>query len=166
ASSRPIGEMTMSGLLVALSLILVMAGSVSAETSEEVVTWYKGYAQLWSGANVNIDAVEPYYAVPIYFVGPDGAEVQATKELRRSWLAAGIETRKQRGINRGELQQVNATMLNPAAAFIQAEWARYKSDGSLIGDCKATWTYLAAKTKEGWKILSLHQGPCKPARKP
>ena len=157
----------MRKLFVALLLVFLMVSSAAAETAEELVAWYKGYAQLWRDtANINIDAVENYYAVPLYWARPDGPQVMVTTETRRSVVAAYIEAGKQRGITRAELQQVNATVLNPAAALIEAEWAAYGRDGNLIGDCKTTWTYLAAKTKEGWKLFSLTPGSCKPAGKP
>jgi len=143
----------------------MMAGSVTAETAEEVVAWYKGYAKLWSVADVNLDTVEPYYAIPLYYALPNGLAVSATKEAWRSANAAYIATRKQKGITRAELQKVNVTALNPGAAIIEAEWIDYGSDGSRIGDCTA-WTYLAAKTTEGWKHLSLIPSACKPASKP
>ncbi len=49
-----------------------------------------------------------------------------------------------------------------AAALIEAEWTNYTTDGTPPGGCRvAPFTYLAAKTKEGWKFLSSHPGPCK-----
>jgi len=160
-------QMTRRGLLVALSLIFVMAGPAAAETAEDLVAWYKEYAQLWRDTTaINVDAIENHYAVPSYFVGPDGPQLITKKETGTSFWAAFIDRGKQQGITRAKVERAHATLLNPAAALIAAEWATYGSDGSLMGDCKTTWTYLAAKTKDGWKFLSVHPGPCKPARKP
>ncbi len=152
----------MRKLLVAFSLVLVTAGSSAAETAEEIVAWYKGYVQLWNGANIDVDAVAAYFAVPSYFVAADGAQVVATKEMSRSRLVALVESRKQRGVARSEVQ-VKASMLNPSAALIEAEWTSYTTAGTTPpGGCRvAPFTYLAAKTKEGWKFLSSHPGPCK-----
>lgn len=152
----------MRKLLVAFSLVLVIAGSSAAETAEEIVAWYKGYVQLWHDANVDIDAVAAYFAVPSYFVGPDGAQLVATKEMSRSRLVAIVERLKQQKWARSEVQ-VKASMLNPGAALIEAEWTSYyTTDGTPPGGCRVRpFTYLAAKTKEGWKFLSSHPGPCK-----
>ncbi len=156
----------MMKLLLALSFVLVIAGSSAAETAEEIVAWYKGYAQLWRDP-VDIDAVAAYFAVPRYVVGADGvAQLVATQETNRSRLVTLVERLKQQKWARSEVQ-VKASMLNPGAALIEAEWTRYSTDGSLFGDCKVRlWTYLAAKTKEGWKFLSVYEGPCKTPRNP
>ena len=154
----------MKKLLVAFALVLGTAGSSAAETAEEIVAWYKGYAQLWHDyANVDIDAVTAYYAVPRWVVGADGvAQLVATNEMNRSRTVASVESGKQRGVARAEVLRAKAQMLNPGAALIEAEWTAYTTDGSPFGDCKVRlWTYLAAKTKEGWKFLSFHTGPCK-----
>lgn len=63
----------MRKLLVAFSLVLLIAGSSAAETAEEIVAWYKGYVQLWHDANVDIDAVAAYIllsALPEDDIGP------------------------------------------------------------------------------------------------
>ena len=152
----------MRKLLVALSLVLATVGSSAAETAEEIVAWYNGYAQLWRDANVDIDAVAAYSAVPRYFVGADGvAQLLATNEMNRSRTVAQVESLKQRGWARSEVR-AKAQMLNPGVALIETEWTSYTTDGRPFGDCKVRlWTYLAAKTKEGWKFLSSHTGPCK-----
>ena len=149
---------------VALSLALASVGSSAAETAEEVVAWYKGYAQLWHDYNnFDIDAVTAYYGVPRWTVGADGvAQLVATKEMERARLVAMVESSKQRGVARAEVVRAKAQMLNPGAALIEVEWTAYTTDGSPFGDCKVRlWTYLAAKTKEGWKFLNSHTGPCK-----
>ncbi len=153
----------MKTLLVAFAFVLGTAGSSAAETAEEIVAWYNGYAQLWHDSNnVDIDAVTAYYAVPRWVVGADGvAQLLATNEMNRSRTVAVVESSKQRGWARSEVR-AKAQMLNPGVALIEAEWTGYTTDGRPFGDCKVRlWTYLAAKTKEGWKFLSSHTGPCK-----
>jgi uncharacterized NTF2-like protein DUF6841 len=153
----------MRKFLLALSLVLATVGSGAAETAEEIVAWHRGYVQLWQDANVDIDAVAAYYAVPSYFVGPDGvAQLVATKEMIRSRMVATVERLKQQKWPRSEVQ-VKASMLNPGAALIEAEWTNYyTTDGTPPGGCRVRpFYYLAAKTKEGWKVLSSHFGPCK-----
>mgnify|MGYP001614582645 CR=1 FL=1 len=155
----------MRTLLVALSLVLATAGSSAAETAEEIVAWYNGYIQLWRDANnVDIDAMAGYFAAPRYAVGADGvAQLLATKEMNRARLVAGVENLKKRGWARSEAR-AKAQMLNSGVALIETEWTSYDSDGKPIGACRPTaglFSYLAAKTKEGWKILSSHVGPCK-----
>ncbi len=150
----------MRTLLVAFSLLLVVAGSTTAETAEEIVAWYKGYVQLWHRADVDIDAIAAYYAVPRYVLRADGAQLVATAELERSRLVAFVESLKQQKWARSEVQ-VKASMLNPSAAFIEAEWTNFTTDGT-PPRCRVTpFTYLAARTKEGWKFLSSHASPCK-----
>jgi hypothetical protein len=58
----------MKKLVVVLTFVMALAGSAVADTAEDIVAWYKVYAQLWDKADVNIDAVERYYAIPRYFV--------------------------------------------------------------------------------------------------
>jgi hypothetical protein len=154
-------------LFVALSLVLATVGSSAAETAEEIVAWYNGYAQLWRDANnVDFDAMAGYFAAPRYNVGADGvAQLVATKEMNRARLVAGIENMKQRsgGWSRSEGRATKAQMLNPGVALIETEWTSYTTDGKIvpIGGCQVgLFTYLAAKTKEGWKVLSSHTGPC------
>jgi len=153
----------MRKLLVAFSLVLLIAGSSAAETAEEIVAWHKGYVQLWHDANVDIDAVAAHFAVPSYSVGPDGVtQLVATKEMIRSRMVATVERLKQQKWVRGEVQ-VKASMLNPGAALIEAEWTNYyTTDATPPGGCRVrSFFYLAAKTKEGWKLLSSQLGPCK-----
>lgn len=62
----------MRQLLVPLSLVLATVTSSAAETAEEIVAWYNGYAQLWRGPKTfDIDAAAAYFASPRYNVGPD-----------------------------------------------------------------------------------------------
>ena len=150
----------MRKLLVALSLVLVTAGSSAAETAEEIVAWYKRYVQLWHHANIDVDAVTAYYAVPRWAVGADGAQLMATKEMNTSRVVALIESLKQQKWARSEVQ-VKASMWNPNAAFIEAEWTNYTTDGTPPRCRVSLFTYVAAKTKEGWKMLSTHGAPCK-----
>jgi hypothetical protein len=152
--------------LVSLSLVLATVASSAAETAEEIVAWYNGYAQLWRDANTfDIDAAAGYFASPRYNVGADGvAQLVATKEMNRSRLVGVVENLKQRpgGWARSEGRAIKAQMLNPGVALIETEWTSYTTDGKPFGNCRVTlFTYLAAKTKEGWKFLSSHTGPCK-----
>jgi hypothetical protein len=153
----------MRKLLLALSLVLATVGSSAAETAEEIVAWYNGYSLLWRDPNnLDFDAMAGYFAAPRYAVGADGvAQLLATKEVNRSRLVALVENMKQRGWARSEVR-TKAQMLNPGVALIESEWTSSTTDGRPLGDCRTTLTtYLAAKTKEGWKFLSSHTGPCK-----
>jgi hypothetical protein len=98
-------------------------------------------------------------------VEADGvAQLVATKEMNRSRLVGVVENLKQRpgGWARSEGRAIKAQMLNPGVALIETEWTSYTTDGKPFGNCRVTlFTYLAAKTKEGWKFLSSHTGPCK-----
>lgn len=141
---------------------MALAGSAVADTAEEIVAWYQSYAQLWNKADVDIDAVERYYAIPGYFVGLDGALPASTAEAHRSIMAAFVESLKQKRWAGSKLLNVRANVLNPSAAFLETEWTDYATDGTPLEGCKiALYTYLAAKTTEGWKFLSAHVGPCK-----
>jgi hypothetical protein len=156
----------MRKLLISLFLVFATVGSSAAETAEEIVSWYNGYAQLWRDPNTfDIDAAAAYFASPRYNVGPDGvAQLVATKEMSRSNVAAFVERLKQRpgGWARSEGRAIRAQMLNSGAALIETEWTSYTTDGKPFGNCRVRLdTYLAARTKEGWKFLSSHTGPCK-----
>jgi len=156
----------MRELLISLYLVLATVGFSAAETVEEIVSWYNGYAQLWRDPTTfDVDAAVVYFASPRYNVGPDGvAQLVTTKEMSRSNLAAFVERLKQRpgGWARSEGRAVRAQMLNPGAALIETEWTSYTADGKPFGNCRVRVdTYLAAKTNEGWKFLSSHTGPCK-----
>jgi hypothetical protein len=152
----------MKTLVVVLTFVMALAGSAVADTAEDIVAWYKVYAQLWDKADVNIDAVERYYAVPGYFVGSDGALAAPTAEAHKSTMVAFVDGLKQKGWAGSKLLSVRANVLNPSAAFVETEWTDYATDGTPLEGCKvALYTYLAAKTTEGWKFLSAHVGPCK-----
>ena len=52
-----------------------------------------------------------------------------------------------------KLISLKVKKLNDSSAIILTEWDIYDKNGnSLIGCSKAPWTYLAAKTDEGWKF--------------
>ena len=146
--------------------MLATVGSSAAETAEEIMFWYNGYARLWRDPNTfDVDAAAGYFASPRYNVGPDGvAQLVATKETSRSNIAAFVERLKERpgGWARSEGHAVTVQMLNSGAALIETEWTSYTMDGKPFGNCRIRLdTYLAARTKEGWKFLSSHTGPCK-----
>jgi hypothetical protein len=152
----------MKKLVLVVTCVMTLAGSALADTAEDIVAWYQSYAQLWDKADVNIDAVERYYAIPGYFVGLDGARAAPTAEAHKSTMVAFVESLKQKGWTGSKLLNVRANVLSPSAALVETEWADYATDKTPLDGCKVTlYTYLAAKTTEGWKFLSAHVGPCK-----
>jgi hypothetical protein len=88
--------------------------------------------------------------------------VMSTAEAFRSTQAAFVGNAKQLGWAGGKLLSVKAHVLNPGAAFVEAEWTNYGVNGTLLVACKGELdTYIAIKTKDGWKFISVQDGPCK-----
>jgi hypothetical protein len=143
--------------------MLALADSVFADTADDVVAWYRRYAELWNTTNVDVAAVAHYYAIPSYMVDSHGVvQLIPTAEAFRSTMAAYVDSSKHRGWAGGKVLTVKAHVLNPGAAFVESEWTNFGTDGTpLIGCQVESFTYLAAKTTDGWKFLSSHDSPCK-----
>ena len=142
--------------------LLTVIQPASAETASEMEAWYRSYGVLWETTDVDLDAVERYYAHPGYFVQPNGTVLAPTLESHKSRFVAAIADRKQKGWTGTKLLEVRATMLSPSAALIEADWTWLGANGIPLDGCRVQpYTYLAAKTQEGWKFLSTHTGLCK-----
>jgi hypothetical protein len=138
-------------ILVLVSMLLP-AIAATADTAKEVEDWYRGYAGHWFDADVDIDAVTKYYASPFYYLGSTGPLLD-TDETMKASLTSYAETWAKDGWSGARLLRVKAKILNESSAMILTEWDIHAADGSsIIGCARAPWTYLATKTKEGWKF--------------
>ena len=139
-------------ILLFVSMLLT-AITATADTVKEVTDWYKEYASHWFDADVDIDAVTPYYASHFYYLGSTGPLLDTDETLKAS-LTSYAETWMHDGWSGARLLQVKVKMLNESSAMILTEWDIHASDGSSIIGCdRAPWTYLATKTTEGWKFV-------------
>jgi hypothetical protein len=127
-----------------------------ADIETSVIDWYKSYAQPWYEGNVNVETSASYYAVPSYFAGPDGAILLPTDEAQESFFSEFLADLKSRGWVGTTLLNIEVQMINPCTAFIKTENTNHIADGSPIGDRVTLYSYLAGKTSEGWKFLSVH----------
>jgi hypothetical protein len=92
----------------------------------------------------------------------NGTVLAPTLEAHKSVFIAAIAGWKQRGWSGTKLLEVKATMLSPSAALIKAEWTFWGANGIALDGCRVQpYTYLAAKTQDGWKFLSTNTGACK-----
>jgi hypothetical protein len=154
----------MKVIVLAVACLMALAGSALADTADDVAAWYRDYAKLWEKADhVDLDAVARYYAIPSYMVDLDGVvQLMSTADAFRANMAASIDSSKQQGWTGGKLISVKAHMLNPGAAFVEAEWANYGLNGTPLVACQEEpETYIAVKTTNGWRFISVHDGPCK-----
>ena len=144
----------MKNLIKTLVVVLMAFNSalVTAETAKDIENWYRGYASHWFNADVDINAVAHYYASPFYYLGASGPALD-TEDTMKDSLKSYAETWKKDGWTGARLLKVEAKILNESSAMILTEWDIHGADGrSIIGCARAPWTYLAAKTKEGWKL--------------
>src|SRR5262249_43416364 len=153
----------MKRIALVITCAIALTGSVFADTADDVVAWYRRYAELWNTANVDVDAVAHYYAIPSYMVDSHGVvQLIPTAEAFRSNMATFVDTSRHMGWAGGKVVTVKAHVLNPGGAFVESEWTNFGADGTPLVGCKvALFTYLAAKTTDGWKFISSHESPCK-----
>ena len=153
----------MKGVTVIVGCVIALGGPVFADTADDVVAWYRRYAELWNTSKVDIEAVAYYYAIPSYTVDSHGVvQLIPTAQAFRSNMTAFVESSKHTGWAGGKLLTVEAHVLNPGAAFVESEWTNFGADGTPLVGCETErFTYVAAKTTDGWKFLSAHDGACK-----
>src|SRR5262245_20405426 len=126
----------MKKFAVVVTCLMTLAGSVFADTADDVVAWYRRYAELWKTAIVDIDAAAPCYARPYYVVSVDGVDqLMDTAEAVRSTLAAVVSSSKRQGWASSKLLRVKARVLNPGAAFVESEWTNFGADGTPLVGC-------------------------------
>jgi hypothetical protein len=75
---------------------MVLARPAVAESAADIEAWYKSYAPLWAKSDVDLDAVETYYAKPGYVVGLDGAVLTPSLEAHKSAFVTFIAGLKQK----------------------------------------------------------------------
>jgi len=136
-----------------LSLSFLFALPAQGQDLEkEVVEWYKSYAAHWLEAGIEEEKVANYYASPFYYLSATGpalddkdSMVKALADYEKAWL--------DQGWTGSRLLSVKVKVLNDSSAMIMTEWDIHNARGdSIIGCSNAPWTYMAAKTKEGWKL--------------
>ncbi|MCF7982267.1 MAG: hypothetical protein K9K86_09805 [Pseudomonadales bacterium] len=138
--------------ILVVVFVAIQCTLVIADTGEEVENWYRSYAVHWFNADVDIETVAQYYASPFYYLGATGPALDTENTMKDS-LKSYVKTWKKEGWTGARLLNVEARMLNEKSAMILTEWDIHAADGSsIIGCSRAPWTYLAAKTQEGWKL--------------
>lgn len=125
-------------------------GRLLANSRHPTQPWYQG--------NVNVETSASYYAVPNYFAGPDGAILVPTAEAQKSFQTQFVADLKSDGWVRATPLNIKVTMINRCTAFIETEVTNHIADGSPMGDRVTLYSYLAGKTSEGWKFLTVHIG--------
>jgi len=133
--------------------VVAISISINAAANEsEIRDWYQNYANHWLKANPDINQVAKFYASPFYYLSGEGPSVDSSETMRKA-LKEYANTWKQQGWVGSKLISLKVKKLNDSSAIILTEWDIYDKNGnSLIGCSKAPWTYLAAKTDEGWKF--------------
>lgn len=138
--------------LLVIAIVFLTVSSARAETSKDIEDWYRGYAAHWLNADVDVKAVSTYYASPFYYLGATGPALDTSESINDS-LTSYAEAWKKDGWSGARLLDVKAKILNESSAMILTEWDIHAMDGSsIIGCARAPWTYLATKTKDGWKL--------------
>jgi NTF2-like protein (DUF6841) len=152
----------MKNFALTFACLMMVANPAAAETAGEIEAWYRTYAPLWEQTDVDLDVVERFYAHPGYFAPMNGAVLAPTVEAHKAQFVAAIAGWKQKGWTGSKLLDVKATMLNPSTALIEADWTLFGLNGTPLDGCRVQpYTYLAAKTEDGWKFLSIHPVACK-----
>lgn len=122
------------------------------DLEQEVVAWYKSYAAHWLEAGIDEEEVATFYASPFYYLSATGPALD-TKETMVSAMASYEKNWLDDGWTGSRLISVKAKILNNSTAMIMTEWDIHNAKGeSIIGCAKAPWTYMATKTKQGWKL--------------
>jgi hypothetical protein len=123
----------------------------------EVREWYSGYVDtftsLAAGQRTDLEAVLSFYGVPLVIVAenrylalPDRVAVLGTaKTLIDQLLQANYAS--------STIHRLDVRPLNTRAAFIEGVFSRNDREGKELE--RVGTAYLAAKTDEGWRFISL-----------
>jgi ketosteroid isomerase-like protein len=133
-------------LAIFLCLVL-LAGSVPADTREEITTALDYYAEIWNEGD--FEALRGYYSPDFVHVSARGVESLAQRFEEMNTLASS-------GEDRGELSHDNLKVvaLADGHAMAYGQIRLQFKDGSSI----ETWfSTVYARTPFGWKAILTHQ---------
>ncbi|WP_339672472.1 hypothetical protein [Dasania marina] len=151
--------MKFAGLVLLLSSHFSYALS-DINTEQEVTQWYQSYADHWKNAKVDVSKVSHYYASPYYYLSTEGPLVDNTETMKAS-LQSYADNWQKEGWSGAKLLSLRVDMLNKSSAMIFTVWDIYRQDGSSVINCpQAPFTYLAAKTENGWKLTLEIENAC------
>jgi hypothetical protein len=144
--------------LVALGLCAAAASTQPSLTAEEIAKIKKEvtqavhhYYRLFTERNMKALPEEVFH-VPLIYLGPEGARVDATAPEVTARTEANLERLLESGWARSEFPSPNVCVLHAGAAIASGRFYRYKKDGSVLSENAVT--YIFGKTDEGWRIVA------------
>lgn len=93
------------------------------------------------------------YLAPLIWLADNRVSVFSSRDEIRQQFEAISRTLMADGYARSDWSLRNICVLGDNAAILSGRFARYRKDGSKIGDYAATYTF--AKTPDGWRIASI-----------
>jgi len=144
-------------LLFLLAFLTFACGSLhaaddDAEIRRAVNAMMDDYTNFFMTGRADLIADRIYFA-PFVTIPGEGPSAWMTKEQIRENLAKTFEALAADGYARSQWDKLTITVLSPAAVIVSGTYSRYRKDGSKIGTLAATYT--VAKTKDGWRIVTL-----------
>ena len=127
-----------------------------AKVTSDVKATVDKYYRLFSEQNMKA-LPEEIYLTPWILIGGNGPEADLTKEQALARFEASLKQLVQNGWGKSVFTTENVCVLNANAALASGYNTRYKKDGSVMS--VGGVTYLLGKTKEGWRIVSVHRTP-------
>jgi hypothetical protein len=125
---------------------------IKVEVTDAVHTYYRLFTER------NMKALgERVYNVPWISIGAGGVQVDTTADAVTARFDASLKQLLAGGWDRSEFPAPAVCVLNAGAAIASGTFTRYKKDGSVMQENGVT--YLFARTKDGWKIVSFTGHP-------
>lgn len=147
-------------LAAALSVSVHAQQALSAADAEAVkkavIAHIDKYYATFSAQQPDVLARE-VFNTPWIVVGGSGPQADLTVEQAQARFAASMKQLVESGWARSQFTTESVCVLNANAAIASGYNTRYKKDGSVMS--VGGVTYILAKAKEGWRIISYSGSP-------
>jgi hypothetical protein len=133
-----------------------LSASDVARIKTEVTAAVDKYYRLFTERNPNALA-EEVFNIPWLVLGGSGPQPDLTKEAAVARFRASMKQLVESGWAKSVFTTDSVCVLNANAAIASGYNTRYKSDGTVMS--VGGVTYLFAKAKDGWRIVSYTAHP-------